>query len=130
VTFLETMKHLTRKGLPVGAIKDDHLVDMFDMLSGGSLVPEAIPTIIEFMARNMGQGPKEAVDALGLSPLKPKELEERVLLAIRMFKGDLSARNSRDALMGVVMAEVRGRVPGKVVNELIKNALTNVKASA
>jgi glutamyl-tRNA(Gln) amidotransferase subunit E len=128
-TVLSTTTELRREGVDFRQVPDQAYLDTWHAVESGKAAREAIPDIFRSIA-----GGSTFADALAkLAPAVSREDLEKIVRKIIAERRDFIAQKGKAALgplMGVVMAEVRGSVDGKIVSEiLIKeiNAATTPK---
>ncbi len=121
-TLLSTLRELRRDGVPVGELTDDAIIEVLHLVEGGKVAKEAIPDVLRAVAG--GVGVHEAVEKIA-----PSISEDELTVIIRNVledRADFVANQGMRAagpIMGVVMKEVRGRVDGKVISDLLKEEL-------
>jgi glutamyl-tRNA(Gln) amidotransferase subunit E len=103
-------------------IPDQAYLDTWHAVDSGKAAREAIPEIF----RSIAEGSSFS-DALNkLAPAISREDLEKIVRKIIDDRRDFIAQKGKAAmgpLMGVVMAEVRGSVDGKVVSEILKKEI-------
>jgi glutamyl-tRNA(Gln) amidotransferase subunit E len=121
-TILSTSTELRRDGVDIQKIPDQAYLDIWHAVESGKAAREAMPDIFRSIA---GGSPFE--DALmKLAPAVSREELEKIVKKIIAERKDFVAQKGKAALgplMGVVMAEVRGSVDGKVVSEILKKEI-------
>ncbi|NMB79065.1 MAG: Glu-tRNA(Gln) amidotransferase subunit GatE [Methanomicrobiales archaeon] len=121
-TILSTTTELRRDGVDVAKISDQAYLDTWHAVESGKAAREAIPDLLRSIAA--GTTFSEALGAL--APAVSREELERIVRKIIADRRDFIAQKGKGALgplMGVVMAEVRGSVDGKVVSEILKKEI-------
>ena len=121
-TILSTSTELRRDGVDIRKIPDDAYLAAWHAVNGGRAAKEAIPEILRSVAA--GSTVEEALKKQAPS-VSREELEVIVRKIIR-DRSDFVAQKGKAALgplMGVVMAEVRGSVDGKLVSEVLKKEI-------
>ncbi|MEM0473320.1 MAG: Glu-tRNA(Gln) amidotransferase subunit GatE [Candidatus Aenigmatarchaeota archaeon] len=118
-TLLYTLKDLKRKGIDVDAITDKQFIDLFEMLKDDKISKEAIPQILEKLKE---QKVEDVVKELNLLKLSRKELEKIVDDLIKENKDKLD-KNAYGLIMGLTMRQARGRIDGKIVDEVVKDRI-------
>lgn len=121
-TLLSTLKELSRAGTNISAISEENLIAVLSCVERGAAAKEAVPGILEKIAGGM------TVDAAVSScapTLSREDLEEIVRRIVRERQDFIAERGmgALGPLMGVVMAEVRGSVDGKLVSEALRKEL-------
>ena len=103
-------------------IPDQAYLETWHAVESGKAAREAIPDIFRSIA-----GGSTVADALAkLAPAVSREELEKIVRKIIADRRDFVAQKGKAALgplMGVVMAEVRGSVDGKVVSEILKKEI-------
>ena len=125
VTLTETLKMLEREGVETGRLSDEKLRGVFSLVASGRTAKESIPEVLAWLGSNPEGRPEEALAQLGLAMLSRDEL--RSLVEARVAeRRDLVERMGARAvgpLMGVIMAEVRGRAEAREVQALLRELL-------
>jgi glutamyl-tRNA(Gln) amidotransferase subunit E len=121
-TILSTATELRRDGVDIRKIPDQAYLDTWHAVGNGKAAREAIPEIF----RSIAEGSTFA-DALSkLAPAVTREELEKIVKKIIAGRAEFVVQKGKAALgplMGVVMAEVRGSVDGKVVSEILKKEI-------
>jgi len=121
-TILSTSTELRRDGVEIQKITDRAYLDTWHAVESGKAAREAIPEIFRSIA-----GGSSFSEALAkLAPAVSREELETIVRKIIADRRDFVAQKGRAALgplMGVVMAEVRGSVDGKVVSEILRKEI-------
>ena len=121
-TLLSTLRELRRDGVPVGELTDDAIIQVLHLVEGGKVAKEAIPDVLRAVAG--GSRVHEAVEKIAPS-ISEDELTEIIRNVLKERADFVANQGMRAAgpIMGVVMKEVRGRVDGKVISDLLKEEL-------
>jgi glutamyl-tRNA(Gln) amidotransferase subunit E len=124
VLLSQTLKSLKRKGFPVSTLGDEEILDLLVRYVRGEFAREAFPDILKRMS--MGNLPAaETLANLGLVPLGDEDVRE----IIRIVEGVERNLDPQDHgkkfryLMGVLMADLRGRFPGEKVASFLLGAM-------
>jgi glutamyl-tRNA(Gln) amidotransferase subunit E len=126
-TILSTDTELRRDGVVVKNISDDDYLAVWHAVEDGRAAKEALPDIFRSIAS--GVTSRHAIEKL--APAVSREELESIVKKIIADRTDFILAKKMAALgplMGVVMAEVRGSVDGKVVSEILKRELTRAIA--
>jgi len=124
VILSQTLKSLERKGFPASRLSDDALLDLLRRFTDGEFAREGFPDILKLMATK-GWGPGETIARLGLVRLSDEDTREIVQIVANVEKG-LNPQDPEKKwryLMGVLMAELKGRAPGKKVASFLRGVL-------
>jgi glutamyl-tRNA(Gln) amidotransferase subunit E len=127
-TILSTTTELRREGVEIRKIPDQAYLDTWHAVDSGTAAREAIPDIF----RSIADGSTVAEALRKLAPGVSREELEKIIKKIITERADVIVQKGRGALgplMGVVMAEVRGSVDGKVVSELLKKEIEAAASS-
>jgi glutamyl-tRNA(Gln) amidotransferase subunit E len=121
-SIISTSTELRREGVDVAKIPDQACLETWHAVESGKAAREALPDIFRSIA-----GGSTVADALArLAPAVSREELEKIIKKIIADRRDFIAQKGKAALgplMGVVMAEVRGSVDGKVVSEILKKEI-------
>jgi glutamyl-tRNA(Gln) amidotransferase subunit E len=124
-TLLATLKELSRAGTDVSVISDEDIMAVLSAVRDGKAAKEAVPAMLDALAqgRTLDQALSACAPSLSWEELEKiirKIVEERRSFVVSRGKGAVGP------LMGVVMAEVRGSVDGKLVSEILSNEIARV----
>jgi len=121
----EGLTALRREGLQTGGIDEGVLHDLFLSIEEGRVAKEAALDILRTILKGQARSVREAVDALGLRPMSEEELQRVVDEVLRANRALISQRGERalGAIMGEVMARVRGRIDGATVSSVVKRKM-------
>ena len=121
-TLLSTLTELRRDGVDTRKISDSDYLEMMRAVENGKAAKEAIPEIFRSIA-----GGNSFADSLSkMAPSVSREELEIIVRKIIAERADFIALKGNAALgplMGVVMAEVRGSVDGKIVSEVLRKEI-------
>jgi len=124
-TILSTTTELRRDGVDTKKIPDQAYLDMWHAVDAARVAREAIPAIL----RSIADG-RTFTETLGtLAPAVSRTELEAIVRKIIAERTDFVTQKGRAALgplMGVVMAEVRGSIDGKVVSELLRKEIERI----
>ena len=127
-TILSTSTELRREGVDIRRIPDKAYLDTWHAVDTGKAAKEAIPEIFRLIAAG-----SSFTDALAkMAPAVTKADLEIIVKKIIADRADFVAQKgmaSLGPLMGIVMAEVRGSVDGKIVSEILKKEITATLAA-
>jgi len=121
-TLLATIKEIHREGVNTDTLSDNAIIAVLLAVEKGNAAKEAIPDLLRLVASG------STVDA-ALQKLAPTVSREELEATIHKIVADRAAfitekqKAALGPLMGVVMAEVRGSVDGKVVSEILRKEL-------
>lgn len=121
-TLISTTRELSREGVDISAIRDDDILSILAEVEQGRLAKEAIGDVMRCVAG--GSTVTEAVESIA-PPISETELEN-LIRGILAEREDFIRERGMSALgpvMGVVMKEVRGRVDGKIISDMVKKEM-------
>jgi len=122
--LLYQLAEIRREGLPVDAIPEDRVREVFALVKAGAFAKEAVPDLLREMARS-GRRAGDAAKELGLAGATRDEVR-RVVDEVVTANADLIATRGEGAmapLMGKAMERLRGRADGKLVSEVLRERL-------
>lgn len=122
--LVQTLRDLERKGFSVSRLTDEALFDLFCRHSQGQFAREAFPALLKVMALD-NKNPQQALEELKISPLDEDDVREIVTSAVSLHPSLNPAHPEKRfrCLMGVLMANLRGRIPGARVALILREAM-------
>jgi glutamyl-tRNA(Gln) amidotransferase subunit E len=126
-TLVSTLRELRRAGVNVDCLSDEVILSVLHAVEEGRVAKEAVPRVLESVAE--GKTVEEAIESI-VPPLSLEDLERMVRAIIEDRASFIRQKGKAAALgplMGVVMKEVRGRVDGKVVSDVLKREIEKVQ---
>ncbi|MCD6357532.1 MAG: Glu-tRNA(Gln) amidotransferase subunit GatE [Thermoproteales archaeon] len=131
-TLENTLVELRREGVPVHNLTDEHFLELFELVRRGELVKEAIPLVLRHLAENPSARARDAVKALGLTPMSAEEARAVVREVLNRMRRLVEERGEAafGPVMGAVMRKLRGRVDGAVVSRLVREELRKMLESS
>ncbi|MGB7787373.1 Glu-tRNA(Gln) amidotransferase subunit GatE [Methanoregula sp.] len=127
-TLLSTLTELRRDGVDTRKITDAAYLRTLHAVELEHAAKEAIPEIFRSIAA--GSSFEEAISKL--APSVSREELEAIVRKIIAERSDFIAQKGKAALgplMGVVMAEVRGSVDGKIVSDILRKEIDAAASS-
>ncbi|MHA1238358.1 MAG: Glu-tRNA(Gln) amidotransferase subunit GatE [Candidatus Odinarchaeia archaeon] len=130
-TLLETIKALERESVPVENLSDNHILDTFRLVANKEIGKEGIAEVLKELAKHPEIDAKKAADNLGLKALPLHKVEEIINNAVKRNIELIRKKNQAAfaPIMGEIMKEVRGKIDGKVVADILKKKISNVLGS-
>lgn len=122
--LLSTLPELEAKGVPIAKLGDAQLLDALAQVKAGAFAKEALPNVLEHVARHGGSA-ADAANALGLAGLDKDALRREIDAEIAKNADLVQKQGARaqGALMGPLMARHKGKVPGQELSALLKERL-------
>lgn len=124
-TILASLKELSRAGISPDTIPDDSVIAVMKAVETGHAAKEAVSEILSACASGMTLD--EAIETV--APAFSREELQALVHTIVSERVDFIKSRGKAALgpvMGVVMKEVRGRIDGKVVSEVLEEELGRI----
>lgn len=125
VSLLQTLKALEREGIQTENISQEKIKDIFRLLSEGKIAKEAVEEILRVLGESPSATVEEALKELKLETITPEELEALIdeILDESIDFIKKSGERAFSPMMGKVMKQVRGKIDGKVVAEILRKKL-------
>jgi glutamyl-tRNA(Gln) amidotransferase subunit E len=124
-TLENTVVSLHRNQVPTENLLDQHFIDLFKLIEKKEVSTEAIPIVLTHLAQNPNQCVEEILAATDLSMASHAVIEETIKKVIHNQEAFIREQGDRSigGLMGLVMKELGGKVDGKIVKELLVDAV-------
>ncbi|MFQ5498008.1 MAG: Glu-tRNA(Gln) amidotransferase GatDE subunit E, partial [Nitrosopumilus sp.] len=121
-----TITNLERNGLDSSLLKSDDIIESFQLLSEGKIAKESIEIIYENIMSGKSKSINEALKNASIETVDEDKVEEIIKKIIEKNQEIIKNQKERSIgpLMGIVMKELRGKVSGEIVNNLL---LKNIK---
>jgi len=121
-----TIPSLERKGLNSKLLKNEEIEKAFEMLDSDYITKESIDIIFENIMSGKSKTTLEAIKNTSIETVKESDLEEIIKKIVEKNQEIIKNQKERaiGPLMGVAMKELRGKVSGEMVNNLL---LKNIK---
>ncbi|MDG6250250.1 GAD domain-containing protein, partial [Methanocalculus sp.] len=121
-TLISTLRELSRDGVDCGGVPDETLIVLLSRVNDGEIAKEAIPDILRALAG--GSPLEEAILSVGptFSVSDLESLIEGIVTERAEFIRDRGMA-ALGPVMGVVMKEVRGRIDGQIVADVLKRSI-------
>jgi len=124
-----SLRNLEREKIPIENVTDSHLREIFNLVREDKTAKESVIDIIKWVSSNPNAPARDALGKLNLEMLTQEQLSE-IISKILESNRSLVNENRAKALgkmMNLVMAEVRGRANPKLVTELLRTRLEQLK---
>lgn len=128
----EDIVRFQRQHLDTTLLSKDMILDIFKRLDEGAIAKESITLIFEKILTRESETVNEAIERLGIKPIKQEEVEKIVekILSENRSMIDSKGRASASALMGKCMSILRGKADGKTVNTVLNQKLEHLLSSS
>lgn len=122
--YLNTYPELEKAGLDPSRLKVEVIKDVMAGLKTDNFAKEAIPKILTSVLEN-GHGVSRAVEVIGVEKIDLQEVREICDRVVKERESFIRERgeNSLGPLMGIVMKELRGRVDGQIISEILRERI-------
>lgn len=122
--YLNTYPELESLGLDPMKLKVDVVKDVLSGIKGGMFAKEAIPQILQSVLEN-GHEVSRAVEAIGVEKIDLEEVRHVCDRVVREREAFIRERGEKSLgpVMGIVMKELRGRVDGQVISEILREKI-------
>jgi len=121
----ESLKSLSREGVPVNEIGEDDLQQVFSLVDQGVTAKESVTDVLKWVASHPESSPEAAVKHLKLEMISKSDLDGIIdrIIASQPSLVTEQGSNALGRIMNLVMREVRGRADPAVVAEVSKGKL-------
>jgi len=121
-TLTGTLLELKRDGVEIYKLGDANFADIFRLVAAGDLVKEGIDDVLRALAKDPSASAKDLAEKLGLGNVDTCDIERFIdnIIAERQDFIKEKGPGAVGPLMGIVMAEFRGKVDGKILSDLLK----------
>jgi len=122
------LKSLKSEGVPVENITIEHLREVLKAVERGEISKEGVVDVLREVALDPTKPLSEVLQKYSLN-IDLNQLEQIVAKVIESCKNDILRRREKafNIVMGRVMKELRGRVDGKVVAEVVTKHLAKLE---
>ncbi|MEM2082832.1 MAG: Glu-tRNA(Gln) amidotransferase subunit GatE, partial [Candidatus Bathyarchaeia archaeon] len=117
----ETMKALERRGVPIGAIPDQRILELFRAIADGITAKESAEALLEAASKEPGKAIDRLISELGLGMMGEEEVGRRIDEILERDPGLRRAPFGK--LMGIAMSELRGRADAKLVSRILREKI-------
>jgi glutamyl-tRNA(Gln) amidotransferase subunit E len=125
VTLENTLVSLHRNQVPIENLENHHFIDLFKSIEHNKVASEAIPVVLTYLANNPKHSLEEALLVTDLTVASKTEIGEVISKIVRTREEYIRTQGERSigGLMGLVMKELGGKADGKLVKELLTEAV-------
>ena len=121
-----SITNLERNGLDSNLLKNEEIFKSFQLLEGGKIAKESVEILFENIMAGKSKTIEEAVKNASIQTVNENELEK--IIGEIVEKNEIIIKNQKERsigpLMGIAMKELRGKVSGETINNLL---LQNIK---
>ena len=122
--YLNTYPELESLGLDPMKLTVEVVRDVLSGLKSGLFAKEAIPKILQSVLEN-GHEVARAIEAVGVEKIDLEEVRHICDRVVRERESFIRERGEKSLgpVMGIVMKELRGRVDGQVISEILREKI-------
>jgi glutamyl-tRNA(Gln) amidotransferase subunit E len=119
--YLNTYAEIEKQDLDPNKLNVDTIREVLKAFSEGAFAKEAIPDILVWLLKNEGQTLAKGIESLGMETIDTREVEELCDRIVKEREGFIKERGegALGPLMGIVMKELRGKVDGKIISDIL-----------
>ncbi len=120
-----TLTNLERKGMDSKLLKNPEIVQVFSLLADGKIAKESLEIIFERVMSGKSKSIYDASKEYAVVTVDEKELNKQLdeLIESNAKMIDEQGIRSISLLMGLAMKTLRGKVDGKILNQLLENKI-------
>ncbi|MEM2142278.1 MAG: Glu-tRNA(Gln) amidotransferase subunit GatE [Candidatus Thorarchaeota archaeon] len=124
-TLENTLVSLKREGCPTDNLSDSALLEVFRAVSAGRISPDQLPDLLRIIAEQPSTGVEQAISSMATSSTSTDDALRLIRRVVNERIDYVLARgeNASAGLMGIVMKELRGKIDGKTVKQLLDNEI-------
>ncbi|MGC8651784.1 MAG: Glu-tRNA(Gln) amidotransferase subunit GatE [Candidatus Micrarchaeia archaeon] len=112
--LLQQFTELRRNGYDVDAVSDEHIAELLDAYSKGTITKQAVPEVLKVLS-SKGGSVEHIIISNKLGRIRGKELAEIIKEASKELKG-----GNKAAMVEYIMSRYRLNVDGSELNALMK----------
>ncbi|MFA9516302.1 Glu-tRNA(Gln) amidotransferase subunit GatE [Halopenitus sp. H-Gu1] len=124
-TLASTTTELRRDGVAIERIRDDHLLDVLELVESGDLAKEGVPEVLVEIAADPTLSAEEAIEEAGLAGVDRETVREAVVEVVERNADQVAdeGMGAFSGLMGEAMGALRGKADGEVVSEILREEI-------
>lgn len=118
----------TRENLNSDNLVSRHFKELFKALNRDKISKGSIGSVLDFFSKNPGEDVSEAISELGIEKADEKDVRSKVREVVEDKEEIVKEQkmHAKGALMGVLMKELKGKVSGSKLNELLKEEINRI----
>jgi len=127
-TLEGTTSELSREGVPVQHLADEHFIGVFKLIKAKKIAKEGIPQVLKGLASSPSKSAEKVAAEIGLQAPSKEDIESVIDKVVQSKEGFIRERGleATKPLMGLVMKQLRGRADGKLINSILKEKITAI----
>ena len=126
--FTSIAGELKKEGVDISLLNDESFHILAKAIEIYKLDKDAIKEALKLMFKKRIQTVEELINQLSILRIDRNELKALIRQKIHQYYDEILKRGERafSFIMGKIMAELRGRIDGKTVAEIVKEELQNL----
>jgi len=116
-----TITNLERNGLNSKLLKNEEIIKSFEFLSNEKITKESIQMIFEDIMSGKSKMIEDAIKNISIETMSNEEFEKIIENIVDSNKEIIQNQKERaiSPLMGIAMKELRGKISGEIVNNIL-----------
>ena len=126
-----TITNLQRKGLEQKLLKNEMILQSFNMLAKNEITKESLEIIFENIMNGKSNSVQEAIQNSNIATMSDDEISNKIDEIINDNKEMIEKQGQRaiGPLMGTAMKDLRGKASGEKINKLLIEKIENIISS-
>lgn len=127
-TILELTKSLRRDGYEIENISEKNYISIFSKIDDDEIAKEALESVFQYLAENPDKNVDDAIAQLGIESMTKNDLQQMVAGIVPQFEDLIKERGmgAMGPIMGRVMKDVRGKIDGKIVSNVVRAEIQKI----
>lgn len=124
-SLIDTVQNLSREGVKIDQVTNKQFKEALTVLNQGKFAKEVLPDLLRILSEDNQMTVLEALKNTGIGAISEGDLVRIVREVIAENQGLLKSKGSlsHSTLMGKIMQRVRGKIDGKIVNDVLSREL-------
>ncbi|MEX0910876.1 MAG: Glu-tRNA(Gln) amidotransferase subunit GatE [Nitrosopumilaceae archaeon] len=120
-----TITNLERRGLDAGLLKPTEILIVFQFLADNKIAKESLEMIFERIMSGKAHSVVDAIEKAAISNMDANELDRLLTDIVEANLKIIQEQGLRSIgpLMGIAMKTMRGKVDGKMINQILENKI-------
>ncbi|MEX2349196.1 MAG: Glu-tRNA(Gln) amidotransferase subunit GatE [Nitrosopumilaceae archaeon] len=120
-----TITNLERRGLDAGLLKPTEILIVFQFLADNKIAKESLEMIFERIMSGEAHSVVDAIEKAAISNMDANELDRLLTDIVEANLKIIQEQGLRSIgpLMGIAMKTMRGKVDGKMINQILENKI-------
>jgi glutamyl-tRNA(Gln) amidotransferase subunit E len=124
-TLESTVTELRRDDVPVGNLRDEQFLAVFDAVESGDLAKEGVDPVLRTLAEHPDLDVEAAAEEAGVAGVDEREVRETVAEVVERNAEQVEAEGmgAFSGLMGEAMGALRGKADGELVSAALREEI-------